>query len=247
MKTETIPLSKRVERWREPRFAVSIEIEVEGIDVTGRPFVERTQTRDISEWGCGFYLSFPLEQHSLVAIRVTGTAPYCLPHVRPVMFMVAHLRELDGKWVMGASKIEADRMWDVEVLANPPSDQAEQRSALPASGIDNLDEKTLDSLAYGAIQLDKTGKVLKYNQYESNLANRKKEDVIGKNFFREVAPCTAVKEFYGRFEQAMRDKKLSETFEFEFNFKPKARHVLISMLYSEKSETVWVFVQALKD
>lgn len=55
--------------------------------------------------------------------------------------------------------------------------------------IEGLGEKELDRLPFGAIRLDKAGKILNYNQTEAELSGRKKESVIGKNFFTEVAPC----------------------------------------------------------
>ncbi len=50
MKTEeaTGSRTRTAERWRDPRFVFSIEIEVNGIDSMGRPFSERTMTRDVA-------------------------------------------------------------------------------------------------------------------------------------------------------------------------------------------------------
>lgn len=67
--------------------------------------------------------------------------------------------------------------------------------------IEALNPAQLDSLPFGAIQLDHTGTILQYNDYESRLAGIDKAKAIGKNFFTEVAPCTDVKEFRGRFTE----------------------------------------------
>jgi PAS domain-containing protein len=55
---------------------------------------------------------------------------------------------------------------------------------------DVLAESELDTLPVGMIQLDPSGKVLKFNQTESDLVRVKKAEVLGKSFFDEVAPCT---------------------------------------------------------
>ncbi len=62
-----------------------------------------------------------------------------------------------------------------------------------------MDEKQIDNLAFGAIQLDKDGVILLYNATESKITGRKPEDVIGRQkFFQRVAPCTRRPEFYGK-------------------------------------------------
>ncbi len=108
--------------------------------------------------------------------------------------------------------------------------------------IDRFNEKELDALPHGAIQLDAKGKILKFNAYESELASLAKRDVIGKNFFKEVAPCTDVQEFHGRFEKGVAEKKLHEKFRYRFAFKQKPRDVIVTLFYSDITNTVWVFV-----
>ncbi|HEV2915452.1 MAG TPA: ATP-binding protein [Pyrinomonadaceae bacterium] len=93
----------------------------------------------------------------------------------------------------------------------------------------DIDFATLDLLPYGIIVVDEQGKILYYNAREEQIAHRRREDVVGKNFFREVAPCTQVREFYGRFEEAMRSVGLVATFNFTFPFADRAREVEISL------------------
>lgn len=65
--------------------------------------------------------------------------------------------------------------------------------------VDSLTHEELDALPFGAIQLDREGRILRFNEYEANLSNRRAPDTVGRNFFRDVAPCTNVREFHGRF------------------------------------------------
>jgi photoactive yellow protein len=111
--------------------------------------------------------------------------------------------------------------------------------------IDSMSEQELDALPHGAIQLDIRGTVLKYNAYEGRLAGLTKEQVVGKNFFRQVAPCTDVQEFYGRFREGVVCRKLHCKFRYRFTFKANPRDVTVTLFYSERDETVWVFVQPL--
>ncbi len=115
-----------------------------------------------------------------------------------------------------------------------------------SSVVDSMTESELDQLPHGAIQLSTDGRVLKFNAYESQLANLKKESVIGKNFFKEVAPCTDVQEFYGRFRTGVAGKNLHENFRYHFAFKQNPRDVTVTLFYSGITDTVWVFVKPLE-
>jgi photoactive yellow protein len=109
---------------------------------------------------------------------------------------------------------------------------------------DVFTEGELDSLPVGMIQLSRDGTVLKFNQAESDLARVAKEDAIGKSFFDEVAPCTKVQEFHGRFVEGVAAKNLNTAFDHKVRFKDgRQKDVMISMFYSGSTDTVWVLVQ----
>jgi photoactive yellow protein len=56
----------------------------------------------------------------------------------------------------------------------------------------NLSEAELDALPLGIIRLDQSGKILYYNASQAELGHLTSKGSIGRNFFTEVAPCTAV-------------------------------------------------------
>jgi photoactive yellow protein len=109
---------------------------------------------------------------------------------------------------------------------------------------DVLTPGELDSLPVGMIQLDRTGRVLKFNQTESDLARVAAADAIGKSFFDEVAPCTKVQRFYGKFLKGVENRQLHTVFDYVFRFRDgREKNVVISMFYSVTTETVWVCVE----
>lgn len=65
--------------------------------------------------------------------------------------------------------------------------------------IDHMSDAEVDSLPIGAIKVTTDGTIIFYNETESKLSGRKAKRVIGKNFFRDVAPCTNMPGFFGRF------------------------------------------------
>ncbi len=110
-----------------------------------------------------------------------------------------------------------------------------------AEKIEEMTEDELNQLPFGLIQLESTGKVLRYNQAESRLARYDRNTAIGANFFDEVAPCTKVKAFHGAFLRAVEQKDLHEVFPFTFRFKDgRELAVNVTLFYSGKTDTVWI-------
>ncbi len=109
--------------------------------------------------------------------------------------------------------------------------------------IATLPESSLDQQPFGIIRLDRTGRVLSFNSYEERLARKTRADVIGKNFFVDVAPCTRVKEFYGRFLEGIEQRYLNTTFAFVFAFTFGPRDVHVSLYYKQADDTIWVLVR----
>jgi photoactive yellow protein len=86
----------------------------------------------------------------------------------------------------------------------------------------------VDDLPFGVIVVDRSGTILEYNTYESAMTGFTKERVLGRNFFHDVAPCTAIKEFEGRFETFLTSSATSiEPFEFTFPFAKGPQRVSI--------------------
>jgi photoactive yellow protein len=120
-----------------------------------------------------------------------------------------------------------------------------QLRATTAFGLQDgdLSREKIDAHPFGVIGLDRAGRVISYNRYEELLARRSRDEVLGKNFFREVAPCTQVKRFHGRFLDGVARRSLDTSFRFIFPFKDSVRTVFIAMFYRHDDDTVWVLVR----
>ena len=108
-----------------------------------------------------------------------------------------------------------------------------------------MDDKKLDSLAFGAIQLDASGKVIQYNAAEGSITGRDPKSVIGKNFFTDVAPCTQSKEFQGRFKEGVKNDDLNTMFEYIFDYQMKPTKVKVHMKKALTGDSYWIFVKRL--
>jgi photoactive yellow protein len=112
--------------------------------------------------------------------------------------------------------------------------------------IDTMDSAQLDALPFGAIKLDHSGNILTYNSAEARLTGRDPARVIGKNFFTEVAPCTNVQEFAGRFREGMAKKEMHVIFPYRFDFEMAPLDVTVTLFYSARGDSAWVFVSIAK-
>ncbi|MEX1221329.1 MAG: photoactive yellow protein [Idiomarina sp.] len=108
-----------------------------------------------------------------------------------------------------------------------------------------MQDSQLNDVAFGAIQLDAGGKIIKYNAAEGDITGRKPEEVIGKNFFRDVAPCTNSKEFKGRFDEGVKSGNLNTMFEYVFDYQMKPTSVKVHMKKALTGDSYWVFVKRL--
>lgn len=108
-----------------------------------------------------------------------------------------------------------------------------------------LKPEEIDGLAFGAIQLDAKGTVLAYSQRESQITGRDPKDVIGKNFFTDVAPCTRRPEFYGVFVEGVKKGQLSTVFDYTFDYKMNPTRVRVHMKKALIGDTYWVLVNRI--
>jgi photoactive yellow protein len=106
-----------------------------------------------------------------------------------------------------------------------------------------MDDAQLDKLAFGAVELDAGGRILKYNAVEGAITGRDPKAMVGKNFFTEVAPCTNRPEFKGVFDAGVRGKNLNNLFEYVFDHQMKPTKVKIHMKQAISGSSYWIFVK----
>ena len=108
-----------------------------------------------------------------------------------------------------------------------------------------MSDEEINTLAFGAIQLDANGTILQYNMAEGAITGRDPKAVIGKNFFREVAPCTNTPAFKGAFDAGVKAGKLSVMIDYTFDYNMTPTKVKVQMKNAVIGDTYWVFVKRL--
>ena len=108
-----------------------------------------------------------------------------------------------------------------------------------------LSNVEIDKLAFGAVQLNADGQILTYNAAEAGITGRSAASVIGKNFFRDVAPCTDSPTFRGVFDAGVQAGNLNAMFEYVFDYNMAPTKVKIHMKKAISDDTFWIFVTRL--
>jgi photoactive yellow protein len=109
-----------------------------------------------------------------------------------------------------------------------------------------MSEAQLDEFPLGVIGVDALGTVVLYNAAEAELARCSATSTLGRNFFTDVAPCTAVRQFQGRFEDFVRRRdSVCEEFRFVFRFAWGDKEVGITFVRSsQEAERLFIVVNA---
>lgn len=126
-------------------------------------------------------------------------------------------------------------------------DCAAKTGVFPVESLHQLGTEALDELPWGAIVLDDAGIVLEYNAAEEKIASRSRTSTIGQSFFRDVAPCTSVAEFGGRYARMVAaGSREPEHFEFVFRFPGDQLLVEIAMSYAPELHRGTLLIRAVK-
>ena len=114
---------------REVRYELPFAIEVTGLDHQGAVFHERTTTRNVSEWGCGFVLSVQLKTDDMIAVRLSDRSAAAPAQMRQSVFQVRHVERRSDGWLIGAWKMDDNDLWgaDLETLGQPEESKLASR------------------------------------------------------------------------------------------------------------------------
>ena len=110
-----------------------------------------------------------------------------------------------------------------------------------------LNRRVADLLPYGFIRLDEQGIVLEYNTAESALSGLPRDGVMGRNFFRSVAPCTCVREFEGRVRDMIASGKIGrDQLQFLFKFPGRITMVNLALTYDPSRHEVILLIRKVQ-
>jgi photoactive yellow protein len=95
-----------------------------------------------------------------------------------------------------------------------------------------------DALPFGVVEMNFDCFVLRYNATESRYSGLSPDRVVGRQFFREVAPCADNRHVARRYELPTVD----ETIEYTFSLRMKPSLVTLRMLKPRDAERMYLLV-----
>jgi photoactive yellow protein len=110
------------------------------------------------------------------------------------------------------------------------------------TNLPNMKTNQLDMLDFGCIRVSDEGIIISYNRWQAEFAQVDQQEAIGKNFFRELAPCTNNRLVFGRFKQGVVDKALDVVVSYAFTYRMRPTLVKVHLYRDPKSQTNWVLV-----
>ena len=107
----------------------------------------------------------------------------------------------------------------------------------------NREPQRAEYLPFGAVMLERSGRIVKYNKAECQISSRTPEDMSGKDFFNDVAPCAKGKRFHGEFLKFHRTGQLNVMFAYKFAYKGADVGVKIHLKAQPDGQNCWMFVK----
>lgn len=131
------------------------------------------------------------------------------------------------------------RYREVDVLAM--RHRGETTDGIPAR-LPHMSQAELDALTVGVVKVDDEGVVLFYSRKESEFSGMAREQVEGRNFFTEVAPCTNNRLIYQPFREGVARDHLDLTIEYTFSVQMPPTNVQLHMYRDTATKTNWIIV-----
>ncbi|NBB90191.1 MAG: PAS domain-containing protein [Spirochaetes bacterium] len=109
-----------------------------------------------------------------------------------------------------------------------------------ATYLDELTPQALDQLEFGVVRMDRSGRVTAFNATEADLSGLAKTEVVGQDFFVQVAPCTNNDLVAQRYKD---EPELDESINYVFTYRMRPTPVRLRMLKRQDSPLQYLLVQ----
>ncbi|MBT6178959.1 MAG: helix-turn-helix domain-containing protein [Deltaproteobacteria bacterium] len=111
-----------------------------------------------------------------------------------------------------------------------------------ADEIPMMDKDKIHDLPLGVIELDDEGNIIFYSKGESKLSGYKAEEVMGRHFFTDVAPCTNNRIVYRPFQEGILKGVLNMEVSYTFTYVMRPTNVRLHLFRHQVTQTNWLLV-----
>ena len=110
---------------------------------------------------------------------------------------------------------------------------------------DALRPDELNVVNNGVIGLDDTGRILSYNERETEFSGLEASQVLGRNFFTEIAPCCNNSLIYGAFRKGVENNDLNLRIDYTFTYRVEPTNVVLHLSRDPLTKENWLIVEHL--
>ena len=111
-----------------------------------------------------------------------------------------------------------------------------------AERLPTMSPDELDALPHGVVQLSDDGLVVQYNAAEARFSGFSRQEVVGKHFFGEIAPCTSNSLVYGRFQEGIKTGAMDARLFYTFCYRLELVNVVLRVFRHESTGTNWLII-----
>ncbi|NRB60168.1 MAG: photoactive yellow protein [Winogradskyella sp.] len=105
---------------------------------------------------------------------------------------------------------------------------------------ESMNQDAMDDLNFGVIRMDRNANIKAYNKYELNLSGNQREEVLGKDFFKQIAPCT---NNFMVAEKYLLDDIIDEEIDYIFTYRMAPTKVKLRLLSNPNENHQYLLVQ----
>ncbi len=106
--------------------------------------------------------------------------------------------------------------------------------------LDAADASLLDTLTFGVVGLERTGRTTRYNLYEGQMAGLSRESVLGRDFFLSTGVCMNNFLVAQRFED---EPVLDVTLDYVLTFRMRPTPVKLRLLQHPDGQFRYILIQ----
>ena len=106
--------------------------------------------------------------------------------------------------------------------------------------LETMDQQSMDQLDFGVIRMTRDGIIKAYNQFELNLSGNQRDEVLGKSFFQQIAPCTNNFMVAEKYQTKL---ALDEELDYVFTYRMEPTKVRLRLLAAPDSDHQYLLVE----
>lgn len=108
--------------------------------------------------------------------------------------------------------------------------------------LERASSEELDTARFGIVGFGRDYSIFAYNRFEQEIAGLSGDDIVGRHFFAEVAPCTDNFLVRGKFDDAWQNgRDLDTLVPYTFSYRMVATRVQLRLLV--RGDRAWMVVK----